>query len=63
MNDKVGKFFTINGNDVWKLISFCPEPSLCFENLETKERCGGAVSSPNVSRFIELKPVKDAKDE
>ena len=29
--------FTTNGKDVWKLTSFCMEPTCILENLETKK--------------------------
>lgn len=54
MEGKVGKLFTLNGKDVWRLISYCKYPTVTFENVETKERIGGGVSSLNVKDFKEL---------
>ncbi len=55
MRNKVGKLFTKDGKDVWRLISFCDQPSLQFENVETKRRECGVVGSPLVEQFHELK--------
>jgi hypothetical protein len=53
--NEVGNLFTTNGKDVWRLISYCEFPSVEFENLETKERTGGAVGSPHINGFKRLK--------
>lgn len=52
--DKLGKLFTTNGKDVWRLVSYCEYPTTTFENIETKEKTGGAVGSPIVNQFKEL---------
>lgn len=52
--NKVDKLFTMDGRDVWRLISYCEYPTATFENVETKERTGGAVGSPIVNQFKEL---------
>lgn len=57
--DKIGRLFTIDGKDVWRLIIYCDEPTATFENIETKERTGGSVYSPIVAQFKELEIKKE----
>lgn len=55
--NSVGKYFT-KGDDtetVYRCISYCQEPTVTFENIETKHREGGAVSSRVAAEF---KPIK-----
>lgn len=62
MNEEdVSKFFTTNGEDIWRLISYCREPTATMENIITKERIGGAVGCLNLEPFVELKPVKEVE--
>ncbi len=56
--EDVGRLFTTNGEDVWRLIAYCSAPTATMENLETKERVGGAIYSPNLEPFKRL--VKDS---
>lgn len=78
---KVGKLFTSDGKDVWRLISYCghltniiiaikyflkiifimTQSTVTFENVETKERIGGAVGCLNVKNFKELIIKKEVK--
>ena len=53
-SDDVGKLFTTDGNDAWRLVCYCASPTVTMENLETKERVGGAVGSPILEPFKEL---------
>ncbi len=43
--DDVGKLFTITGEDVWRMIYACQDPTATLENIETKERISGAIGS------------------
>lgn len=52
--NKISKLFTTNGKNVWRLIGYCEYPTATFENVETKEKTGGAVGSPIVNQFKEL---------
>lgn len=52
--EHVGELFTINGKDAWRMVMYCESPTATFENIETKERCGGAAHSPNVQQFKKL---------
>ena len=54
MENKIGKFFTINGKDLWRLIGYCENPTATFENMITKERKHGAVGSIIINEFKEL---------
>lgn len=54
----VGKLFTRNGHDAWRCISYCEYPTVSFQNLETGEERGGAIGSPIVQEFVELRQVK-----
>ena len=57
MNEKdLGKFYTTKGDDVWRLITYCSEPTATLENVETKERVGGVVGCRNLQPFIKLIP-------
>jgi hypothetical protein len=53
--DSVGKYFTRDGNDVWRCVGYCFEPTVIFENIETKKRDWGAVSSRNAAAFTRIK--------
>ncbi len=55
----VGRLFTTNGKDGWRLIAYAAEPTVVLENLETKERIGGVVGSlilEPFKRLVEEKP-------
>jgi hypothetical protein len=52
--DDVGKLFTTDGKDAWCCVSYCAEPTIRFENLETKTVIGGAVGCLNVRDFKPL---------
>ncbi len=52
--DDLGKLFTTDGTDAWRLRTYCSQPTATFENLETKETCGGSIYSPNVRQFKAL---------
>ena len=54
--DDVSKLFTTNGEDAWRLMCYCAEPTVEFENLETHERIGGSIYSLNVAPFRRLVP-------
>lgn len=53
--DDVGKLFTTDGEDAWRLITYCEHPTATMENLETKKRVSGAVGSLILEPFIKLK--------
>jgi len=57
--DDVGKLFTTNGTDAWRCMSYCEHPTISFENLETKQRLGGAVGCLNLR---DLKPLVTKSD-
>ena len=57
----VSGFYTTDGCDVWRLISYCREPTATMENVETKDRVGGAVGCLNLQPFVKLVPVKEIK--
>ena len=52
--EDVGKLYTMNGEDVWRLISYCEHPTATLKNIETKERIGGAVGCLNLKPFKKL---------
>jgi len=52
--DDVGKLFTRNGEDVWRMIYACGEPTATFENIVTGEKIGGAIGCPNLKDFKRL---------
>ena len=56
--DKVGKLFTIDGDDIWELTSFMSEPSATMTNLRTGEQLGGSIYSLNLGVFEEVEIVK-----
>lgn len=50
-SDKVGKFFTTTGKDIWECVSYCGEPTITYKNLHTGRLQGGAVNSLNTQGF------------
>ncbi len=56
--EDVGKYYTTNGNDVWRLKWFCSDPSAHLENLETHEEKGGSIYSLNLKDFVRLVPER-----
>lgn len=60
-SDDVGKLFTIDGEDVWRMIVYCGEPTARLKNLETEKVVGGAVGSPILQPFKRL--IMEVKDE
>lgn len=60
--DDVGCYYTTNGEDIWRLISYCREPTATMENIRTEERVGGAVGCLNLKPFIKLVPEKEPKE-
>lgn len=44
---KTPGYFTKNGNDIWKLESFCLEPTCTLKNIET-----GEISSFGIGGLI-----------
>ena len=52
--DDVGKFYTTDGTDVWKLAVYCDQPTATMLNVETGERRGGAVGCLNLQPFKKL---------
>ena len=58
--DDVGKYYTTDGEDIWQLITYCPEPTATMENIRTKERVGGAVGCLNLKPFVKLIPEQEA---
>lgn len=56
LEKETGKLFTNDGESAWRLIGFCKEPTATFENVETKERRSGAISSLIVREFKKLIP-------
>lgn len=61
MEENVGHLFTRDGKDAWRLVSFCSDPTVSFENLETKERVGGSLFSQNARQFTRL--VKESTND
>ena len=53
-----GGLFTTNGRDVWRILYYCEEPTVTLENVETKERRGGAIGCRNLADFVRLDPVE-----
>lgn len=53
-DSSIGRLFTTNGDDAWRCISYCAEPTTTFLNLETGERLSGSIHSLNVSGFKPL---------
>lgn len=52
--NSVGKLFTMNGDDLWRCVSYCGEPTIKFQNLETGELKGGAVGCLNFEKFKQI---------
>ena len=61
--DDVGKFFTTNGEDIWRMIVYCAEPTAMMENLETKDRVSGAIGCLNLKPFVKLIPKKETNND
>ena len=56
-NEKdVGRFFTTDGEDIWKMIAFCSDPSATMMNVKTGEKVGGSIYSLNLKPFVRLLP-------
>ena len=54
-SDDIGKLFTTNGEDVWRMITYCEYPTATFINLDTGREIGGAVGSPILNQFKKLR--------
>jgi len=52
--DDVGRLFTRNGDDVWRMIYACQYPTATLVNLETGDKIGGAIGSPLLNEFKSL---------
>ena len=61
--DDVGKFFTTNGEDIWRMIVYCAEPTATMQNVKTGEQVGGIIGSPILEHFVKLIPEKEIKNE
>ena len=51
---EIGAFFTTNGRDIWKLQSFCTQPTCKLKNLETGEEVSfgiGGLTSENYHKI------------
>ncbi len=59
--DDVGKLFTTDGTDAWRVITYSKYPTAMLENLETGERRGAAVGSILLKDFKKLVPAKEEK--
>lgn len=53
-SNDVGHYFTIDGTDVWEMVSYCEYPTATMLNLKTGERKGGAVGSLLLRPFQRL---------
>ena len=61
--DNVGRLFTIDGKDVWRLISYCEIPTLSFRNLETGEDKHFTIAQTDKLEEFKLLSVEgDKKD-
>lgn len=60
--EDVGKFFVHSDGDVWKLISFCAEPTASWERVASvvHEQRGGSIHSPLAREFTRLIPEDSA---
>lgn len=61
--EDVGKFYTTDGKDIWRLISYCEYPTATMENVETKERINGAVGCLNLKPFKRLVVATEDRDD
>ena len=60
MRYKVGDFYTINGREVYQVVSTLDEPGVVFENVETKVRTSMVGQSSMIARgFTHLVPDKE----
>jgi len=53
-HDDVGKYFTLDGEDIWECIAFCEYPTATMKNLKNGRETGGATCSPNITQFKKL---------
>ena len=60
VND-VSSYYTTDGEDIWRLVAYCQEPTATMENVETNERVGGAVGCLNLKPFVKLIPEREIK--
>ena len=56
--DKVGKLFTIDGDDIWELTSFIDQPSATMTNHRNGEKLNGGIRSMVLSAFTEVEITK-----
>ena len=53
----LGSLYTIDGNDVWEVISYCNQPTVTMRNVRTNDERSGAVGCPLLSEFMLLRPA------
>lgn len=54
MKEKVGKYFKYADGTIHKLLSYCEQPTIVYEEVGTGVRTGGAIGSRNVTGFKEI---------
>ncbi len=62
---EVGKFFTTDGKDVWKMEYFCLTPTVRLKNLETSEERDFGLGGITANDFhkIEMPKIKRVGEE
>ena len=48
---KPGDLYTTDGQDLWRVESMCERPTITLRNLDSGERCGGAIGCLNLDPF------------
>lgn len=51
------RFFTLTGDDIWKLEMYCEQPYVVLRNVETGAKRAGAVGCLNLAKFMPLIPA------
>jgi hypothetical protein len=55
--EDVGKLFTIQGNDAWRMSAYTEQPVITMKNIETGETEMLVATSPRAKEFQSLIPV------
>ena len=56
-------FFTRDGKEIWRMIAYCPQPTVVLENIVTGERVQWGVGSSILSKYIELVPEREVTND
>ena len=60
--EDIGKLFTTDAKEIWKLIAYADDPIVCFRNIETKDIQAMGINSLDIEKFKKLEIEKEEAD-